>query len=145
MNALRVVSTRGQSEVAVLLMQNGIDTAVRNAKGQTALELARDAGMRQLLEMQPIRDLQRTAQRFEGRLLKVCVCVCVCEGDRARDRQNTDSVCARMSVCVEREKRVQADRHRQTDRLCVCVCVRERERETDRQCVCAYECVRGER
>lgn len=63
---------RGQKEVAVLLMQNGIDASVKNAKGQTALEMARDAQMKQLLEMQPIKQLQKSVQRFEGRLLKVC-------------------------------------------------------------------------
>ena len=62
---------RGQKEVAVLLLQNGIDTNIRNARGQTALEMSRDAQMKQLLEMQPIKQLQKSAQRFEGLILRV--------------------------------------------------------------------------
>ena len=55
----------------MLLLQNGIDTSIKNAKGQTALEMARDVQMKQLLEMQPIKQLQKSAQRFEGNLYKV--------------------------------------------------------------------------
>lgn len=65
------ISFRGQKEVAVLLLQNGIDTNIKNARGQTALEMARDTQMKQLLEMQPIKQLQKSAQRFEGMILRV--------------------------------------------------------------------------
>ena len=65
------ISFRVQKEVAVLLLQNGIDTNIKNARGQTALEMARDTQMKQLLEMQPIKQLQKSAQRFEGMILRV--------------------------------------------------------------------------
>lgn len=38
--------------------------------GQTALDLAKDAQTQQVLSVQPIRRLQKTAVRFEGMLLK---------------------------------------------------------------------------
>ncbi|XP_071441573.1 oxysterol-binding protein-related protein 1-like isoform X2 [Hetaerina americana] len=67
---LHCASYRGHKEVAVLLLQNGIDTSIRNNRGQTALEMARDAHMRQVLCVQPLRQLQKTATRFEGQLVK---------------------------------------------------------------------------
>jgi hypothetical protein len=38
--------------------------------GQTAVELARDTQMQQVLCVRPIRQLQKSATRFEGQLLK---------------------------------------------------------------------------
>jgi hypothetical protein len=38
--------------------------------GQTAVELARDAQMQQVLCVRPVRQLQKSATRFEGQLLK---------------------------------------------------------------------------
>ena len=42
--------------------------------GQVALDMARDDKMRQLLDVLPIKKVQRNVQRFEGPLLKVCRC-----------------------------------------------------------------------
>jgi hypothetical protein len=38
--------------------------------GQTAVELARDSQMQQVLCVRPVRQLQKSATRFEGQLLK---------------------------------------------------------------------------
>lgn len=54
----------------MLLLQNGIDTTIQNNRGQLAVDLARDAQMQQVLNVKPIKMLQKTADRFEGQLLK---------------------------------------------------------------------------
>ncbi|PNF37145.1 hypothetical protein B7P43_G00419, partial [Cryptotermes secundus] len=69
-SSLHCASYRGHKEAAVLLLQNGIDTGIRNARGQTAVELARDSQMQQVLCVRPVRQLQKSATRFEGQLLK---------------------------------------------------------------------------
>ncbi|KDR22529.1 Oxysterol-binding protein-related protein 1 [Zootermopsis nevadensis] len=69
-SSLHCASYRGHKEAAVLLLQNGIDTGVRNTRGQTALELAQDSQMQQVLCVRPVRQLQKSATRFEGQLLK---------------------------------------------------------------------------
>lgn len=38
--------------------------------GQMAVDLAKDSQMRQILSVRPLRQIQRTATRFEGQLLK---------------------------------------------------------------------------
>ncbi|CAB3386943.1 Hypothetical predicted protein [Cloeon dipterum] len=67
---LHCAAYRGHKEVAVLLLQNGIDTKIKNNRGQTALDLAKDEQMNQVLSVQPVRRLLRSAARFEGMLLK---------------------------------------------------------------------------
>ncbi|KAL1123279.1 hypothetical protein AAG570_002365 [Ranatra chinensis] len=67
---LHCASYRGHKEVAVLLLQNGTDPGVKNISGQTALDLACDAQMKQVLCVKPVRQLQKTVARFEGQLLK---------------------------------------------------------------------------
>lgn len=69
-SSLHCASYRGHKEVAVLLLQNGIDTMIRNQRGQLALDLARDAQTMQVLSVKSARRVQKTANRFEGPLLK---------------------------------------------------------------------------
>ncbi|XP_023951893.1 oxysterol-binding protein-related protein 1 isoform X1 [Bicyclus anynana] len=67
---LHCAAYRGHARVAVLLLQNGIDTTLRNNSGQLAIDLAKDNEMRDVLSVRPVQRLQRTAARFEGPLLK---------------------------------------------------------------------------
>lgn len=54
----------------MLLLQNGIDTNIRNRAGKIALDLARDEQMMQILAVKSVRKIQRKANRIEGPLLK---------------------------------------------------------------------------
>ncbi|XP_064072407.1 oxysterol-binding protein-related protein 1 [Vanessa tameamea] len=67
---LHCAAYRGHARVAVLLLQNGVDTTLKNNNGQLAIDLARDGDMREVLSVRPVQRLQRTAARFEGPLLK---------------------------------------------------------------------------
>ncbi|XP_072939299.1 oxysterol-binding protein-related protein 1-like [Epargyreus clarus] len=67
---LHCASYRGHARIAVLLLQNGVDTTLRNNSGQLAIDMARDNEMREVLSVRPVQRLQRTAARFEGPLLK---------------------------------------------------------------------------
>lgn len=69
-SSLHCAAYRGHKEVAVLLLQNGVDTMIRNQRGQLALDLARDAQTLQVLSVKAARKVQKTATRFEGPLLK---------------------------------------------------------------------------
>ncbi|KAG7310362.1 hypothetical protein JYU34_003135 [Plutella xylostella] len=68
-SSLHCAAYRGHARVAVLLLQNGVDTTVRNNSGQLAVELAKDSEMREVLSVRPVQRLQRAA-RVEGPLLK---------------------------------------------------------------------------
>ncbi|XP_066917849.1 oxysterol-binding protein-related protein 1-like [Clytia hemisphaerica] len=68
--ALHCAAFRGHKEIAVLLLQNGIDSTVKNNRGLSALEVSRDSKMRLLLDVQPLQAIQKTVQRFEGYILK---------------------------------------------------------------------------
>lgn len=68
--ALHCAAYRGQKEAAVLLLQNGIDSTIKNTHGQLAIDLSKNEGMRQLLSLQPTRQMKKTALRFEGTLLR---------------------------------------------------------------------------
>uniref|UniRef100_T1JHE8 PH domain-containing protein n=1 Tax=Strigamia maritima TaxID=126957 RepID=T1JHE8_STRMM len=68
--ALHCCAYRDQKEIAVVLLQNGINSTLRNNQGQTALQLATTIKMRQLLDVQPIKKLVRHVARFEGPLMK---------------------------------------------------------------------------
>lgn len=54
----------------MLLLQNGIDTNIRNNRGQLAVDLARDAQTIQILNVKSVRRVQKSANRLEGPLLK---------------------------------------------------------------------------
>ncbi len=75
-SALHCAAYRGQKEVAVFLLKNGIDVSIKNNRGQTAATLAPNVQMKQLLhEVQPlsaqIASLKnKSVARFEGPLLK---------------------------------------------------------------------------
>ncbi|XP_059614503.1 oxysterol-binding protein-related protein 1 isoform X2 [Phlebotomus argentipes] len=69
-SCLHCAAYRGHKETAVLLLQNGIDTSIRNNRGQLALDLARDAQTLQVLSVKAVRKVQKTANRYEGPLLK---------------------------------------------------------------------------
>ncbi|KAI5713301.1 hypothetical protein M8J75_015259 [Diaphorina citri] len=68
--ALHCASYRGHKEAAILLLQNGINTSIKNSRGQLALDLAKDEHMKQVLSVQPIKNLQKTVPRFEGRIFR---------------------------------------------------------------------------
>ncbi|XP_061709310.1 oxysterol-binding protein-related protein 1-like [Cydia pomonella] len=67
---LHCAAYRGHTRLAVLLLQNGVDTTLKNNSGQLAIDMAKDQEMRDVLSVRPVRRLQRTAVRFEGPLLK---------------------------------------------------------------------------
>ncbi|BFZ20950.1 hypothetical protein BsWGS_23989 [Bradybaena similaris] len=69
-SALHLAALRGHGPAAVLLLQHGIDTNLRNKSGQLAWDVAQSARMKQVLELQPIREIYSQPQRFEGPLLK---------------------------------------------------------------------------
>uniref|UniRef100_T2M5M8 Oxysterol-binding protein n=1 Tax=Hydra vulgaris TaxID=6087 RepID=T2M5M8_HYDVU len=68
--ALHCASFRGHKEIAVFLLQNGIDSTIKNNRGLSALELSRDPKMRQLLDIHPLQTVQKTVERFEGYIMK---------------------------------------------------------------------------
>lgn len=68
--ALHCASYRGHKEVAILLLQNGIDTSIKNSRGQLAVDIAKDEQTKQVLSVQPIKSLQKTVPRFEGRIFR---------------------------------------------------------------------------
>ncbi|XP_055955417.1 oxysterol-binding protein-related protein 1 isoform X2 [Patella vulgata] len=68
--ALHLSALRGRSEVAVLLLQNGINTSIKNKKGQLASDMTKTNQMKQLLDVQPIKSLKRIPQRCEGQIFK---------------------------------------------------------------------------
>ncbi|XP_066269069.1 oxysterol-binding protein-related protein 1-like isoform X3 [Branchiostoma lanceolatum] len=67
---LHCAAYRNKKEAAVMLLQHGADPTLRNNADQTALDLVRTAQMRQLLDVKPIKDIQKHVQRFEGLLLR---------------------------------------------------------------------------
>ncbi|XP_063395506.1 oxysterol-binding protein-related protein 1-like [Cydia fagiglandana] len=67
---LHCAAYRGHARLAVLLLQNGVDTTLKNNSGQLAIDMAKDQEMRDVLSVRPVQRLQRTAARFEGPLLK---------------------------------------------------------------------------
>ncbi|GIY29204.1 oxysterol-binding protein-related protein 1 [Caerostris extrusa] len=70
-SALHCSAYRGKKEAVVLLLQNGIDTTIKNLRGQRAVDLALNQPTKQLLGVQPVKPFQKTAARFEGLLLRV--------------------------------------------------------------------------
>ncbi|KAK7058765.1 Oxysterol-binding protein-related protein 1, partial [Halocaridina rubra] len=68
--SLHCAAYRGHIDVAVVLLQNGCDPAIKNFNGQTAYELAQTQQMQQVLEVQPVRSFHRSVTRFEGPLLR---------------------------------------------------------------------------
>ncbi|CAG2167979.1 unnamed protein product [Oppiella nova] len=74
--ALHCAAYRGQKEVAVFLLKQGIDVTIKNNRGQLAAALAPNVQIKQLLhEVQPISAQlaglkTKAVMRFEGPLLK---------------------------------------------------------------------------
>lgn len=89
-SCLHCAAYRGHKETAVLLLQNGIDTNIRNNRGlfclvaqktiqmfyiffyigQLAVDLARDAQTIQILNVKSVRRVTKSVNRLEGPLLK---------------------------------------------------------------------------
>ncbi|XP_037046475.1 oxysterol-binding protein-related protein 1 isoform X2 [Bradysia coprophila] len=69
-SSLHCVAYRGHKEMAVLLLQNGIDTNIKNNRGQLAIDLARDQQTLQVLSVKSVRKVHKTVVRLEGPLLK---------------------------------------------------------------------------
>ncbi|XP_077441181.1 oxysterol-binding protein-related protein 1 isoform X2 [Vanacampus margaritifer] len=67
---LHCAAYRGQTQCAAKLLRAGACTGVKNKNGQTVLELASNAAMRQLLESNTRRGMRRHAKKFEGLLWK---------------------------------------------------------------------------
>ncbi|XP_037867031.2 oxysterol-binding protein-related protein 1 isoform X1 [Bombyx mori] len=67
---LHCAAYRGHTRLAILLLQHGVDTTLRNNSGQLATELSRDAEMREVLSVRPVQRLQHAASRHHGPLLK---------------------------------------------------------------------------
>ena len=74
--ALHCAAYRNQKEVAVFLLKNGIDSSIKNNRGQLAATLAPNVQLKQLLrDVQPINAQiaslkTKNVIRFEGPLLK---------------------------------------------------------------------------
>ncbi|GFT99281.1 oxysterol-binding protein-related protein 1 [Nephila pilipes] len=69
-SALHCAAYRGKKEVVLLLLQNGIDTSLKNLRGQRAVDLALNLPTKQILGVQPVKPFQKTAARFEGLILR---------------------------------------------------------------------------
>lgn len=67
---LHCAAYRGHKVIAVTLLQHGADTTIRNSNGQTALDIAANKKMKQLLDVQPLQKLHKVVSRHEGLLLK---------------------------------------------------------------------------
>ncbi|XP_071962881.1 oxysterol-binding protein-related protein 1-like isoform X2 [Antedon mediterranea] len=67
---LHCASYRDHKEAAVLLLQCGIDCNMKNTRGQTALDLAQTTKMKQLLDVKPVKTIQKSVDMFEGQLYK---------------------------------------------------------------------------
>ncbi|XP_077519316.1 oxysterol-binding protein-related protein 1-like [Amblyomma americanum] len=68
--ALHCAAYCDKKQVAVYLLQSGIDSTLRNHRGHMASDLARTDEMRQILDVEPIRQLRKNASRHEGPLLR---------------------------------------------------------------------------
>ncbi|XP_065284033.1 oxysterol-binding protein-related protein 1-like [Dermacentor albipictus] len=68
--ALHCAAYSDNKEVAVFLLQCGIDSTLRNHREQLASDLARTDEMRQILDVEPIRQLRKNVSRHEGPLLR---------------------------------------------------------------------------
>lgn len=67
---LHVAAYRDHKHVAALLLENGVDTRIRNNQGQLAVQLACSEKMRRLLSVTPVRALQMSVVRCEGSLMR---------------------------------------------------------------------------
>ncbi|XP_053383205.1 oxysterol-binding protein-related protein 1-like isoform X3 [Mercenaria mercenaria] len=68
--ALHVAAQAGQKEVAVYLLQKGLNTETKNKQGLLPSQVAKTEQMKQLLHVQPKKDAIKTPARFEGLLIK---------------------------------------------------------------------------
>ncbi|XP_030830790.1 oxysterol-binding protein-related protein 1 isoform X2 [Strongylocentrotus purpuratus] len=59
-----------QREAAILLLQSGAKTDVKNSKGQTALDLAQSYHIRQLVSLRPMKVVHSYVNKFEGPLYR---------------------------------------------------------------------------
>ncbi|XP_055935994.1 oxysterol-binding protein-related protein 1-like [Argiope bruennichi] len=69
-SALHCAAYRGKKEAVILLLQHGIDTTLKNLRGQQPVDLALNLPTKQILKVQPVKSFQKTAARFEGLLLR---------------------------------------------------------------------------
>lgn len=67
---LHAAAYRGHAQVAIMLLQNGINTFIKNNTGQFAVDLAKDDEMREILSVRPVQRLQKMPAKFEGTLIK---------------------------------------------------------------------------
>ncbi|CAG0880372.1 unnamed protein product [Darwinula stevensoni] len=68
--ALHCSAFRSLKQVAIFLLEHGIDPSIRNNAGLTAWDLSQSASIRSLLNVTPVRQFQQEAFRCEGPLLK---------------------------------------------------------------------------
>ncbi|XP_069106084.1 oxysterol-binding protein-related protein 1-like isoform X2 [Argopecten irradians] len=69
--ALHIAAQADQRDMVIFLLQNSIDSSIKNSKDQTAIDFARTNQMKQLLTgVRPVKEFSFQPQRFEGLLLK---------------------------------------------------------------------------
>ncbi|CAE1172053.1 OSBPL1_2 [Acanthosepion pharaonis] len=68
--ALHMAALRNQKHIAILLLQLGIDTSLKNNNGQRAMDLTSSPQMKQLLNVRPVQDIPIQSGRQEGPILK---------------------------------------------------------------------------
>ncbi|XP_029634778.1 oxysterol-binding protein-related protein 1 isoform X3 [Octopus sinensis] len=68
--ALHLAALRNHKQVAILLLQYGIDTSLKNNNGQRAVDLTTSPNMKHLLNVRPVQDIPVQSVRQEGPILK---------------------------------------------------------------------------
>ncbi|XP_060063801.1 oxysterol-binding protein-related protein 1-like [Ylistrum balloti] len=69
--ALHIAAQADQRDMVIFLLQNSVDSSIKNLKDQTAIDFARTNQMRQLLTgVRPVKEFTFQPQRCEGLLLK---------------------------------------------------------------------------
>lgn len=67
---LHCAAYRGQKQCALKLLRSGADPSIKNKNNQTALDLAKGAEMKEILEGSPLKVVNRTLQKFQGPVWK---------------------------------------------------------------------------
>ncbi|XP_033726933.1 oxysterol-binding protein-related protein 1-like [Pecten maximus] len=69
--ALHIAAQADQRDMVIFLLQNSVDSSIKNLKDQTAIDFARTNQMKQLLTgVRPVKEFSFQPQRCEGLLLK---------------------------------------------------------------------------
>jgi hypothetical protein len=68
--ALHTAAYRDNRAVAIFLLENGIDTTIRNNYGKLASDMAINSAMKDVLGVPPIKALRQTPFRYQGPLFR---------------------------------------------------------------------------